>query len=439
MVLNAQTRTWTSSDGKKTFKGEFVGIDGKTIKIKRGGKELRFSRDLLSSKDLEWIKSQEGDTSSAANLKAADPTQIKGGYTWSDEVNYEIYFKVDGAKYPSGWGRTNHTRNMRLYEYDISFFPPYPVQEDAGYQVPKVINYRLFHESDKSNLITPQGGVQAKQFEVDAKWLKNGGATFSYKHEIDLYQRGRLIAFDEAIELIKQKPMMEVTFQVKVKNKIFDKALYTKKMSDVKGLDLSQFDETCFTAPNLQPPPDLVDLVCRKVNSDSSTVVDVIKAIAEGVKKEFKYVNQQLYSKDLPYAYDKRKMNCSTIDALFKAFCSAKGIPVQRRFGLVIEFQSGSTVQHAGYRTWTECFVPEIGWVPVDVQAFILNPRLKKNFFGDLNQRDSIRLPVEGGAKSGAFLTGVFKTKPADQPVHRLAELTQRLSFVEFKVKRIKK
>ncbi|MBK1789882.1 hypothetical protein [Persicirhabdus sediminis] len=54
---SAEYRTWTNSDGTKTFKGEFQSQEGDKITVKmHGGKKVTFSADMLSEADLEWIK-----------------------------------------------------------------------------------------------------------------------------------------------------------------------------------------------------------------------------------------------------------------------------------------------------------------------------------------------------------------------------------------------
>ena len=55
-------RTWTSADGKKTFKGELKAIDkaaGKITVLLSSGKTVSFSTELLSDADKEFIRENE--------------------------------------------------------------------------------------------------------------------------------------------------------------------------------------------------------------------------------------------------------------------------------------------------------------------------------------------------------------------------------------------
>ena len=431
MEAAAKLRTWTSIDGKKTFQGELVSFDGKTVKINRSGRELSFDKSFLSKADVQWIENQ----STAPSKETTTPT-TSANYKWSKEVNYEISLKANGGLTPSSAGRSFFPKNMPLYEYNFNFIPPIPADSDAGYTKPEIVSYRLIHEGNKSSYIEPKGNVKSNQFKAIAKWHPNDGVTLTFDHDANFYQGKKLIAFDKSIEALETKPELEATFRVKIKNKIFDKTLWTKKMSIYKTADLSAFEKEYFTDPNFQPPPDLVDEFCRKANSENSTVIEVLQAISKGLKETFTPVGRSLYSGELSYAYEKREMNCNTLDPLFRAFCSAKGIPTRPCVGFVIEFQSGSTVEYAGYRNWTECFVPEIGWVPVDIQGYIFNPRMKKSYIGTFSAKDSLRFPVEDPTKSGFSLRGVHaRAKSETERVYSVRGL--QAAVTETKVKRL--
>ena len=55
----AAGRTWTSSDGSKTFEGELQSYDsatGKVTVILANRKRLSFAQDKLSAEDIAWLK-----------------------------------------------------------------------------------------------------------------------------------------------------------------------------------------------------------------------------------------------------------------------------------------------------------------------------------------------------------------------------------------------
>ena len=63
LIGGAQARTWTSSDGSKTFEGELQSYDaagGKVTVIMGNGRPMTFDQDKLSADDIEWLK-KNGD------------------------------------------------------------------------------------------------------------------------------------------------------------------------------------------------------------------------------------------------------------------------------------------------------------------------------------------------------------------------------------------
>ena len=57
----ADARTWTSSDGAKTFKAELQSYDeesGIVVVQKINGKKLTFKLSILSEQDIEYIKTE---------------------------------------------------------------------------------------------------------------------------------------------------------------------------------------------------------------------------------------------------------------------------------------------------------------------------------------------------------------------------------------------
>lgn len=53
-------RTWTSSDGSKTFEGTFKDYDEakQTISVMKGYKKLSFPLDKLSDTDQQWVRGE---------------------------------------------------------------------------------------------------------------------------------------------------------------------------------------------------------------------------------------------------------------------------------------------------------------------------------------------------------------------------------------------
>lgn len=65
-----EIRTWTSPDGSKTFKAEFIRREGNTATLRPiAGKEIRVSLEKLHADDQSWLKKNHP---TEAEIKAAD-------------------------------------------------------------------------------------------------------------------------------------------------------------------------------------------------------------------------------------------------------------------------------------------------------------------------------------------------------------------------------
>jgi hypothetical protein len=66
-------RTWTSSDGTKTFEADFKTFDQEATKVNvimKNGRTMSFGLDKLSEDDREWIKEQPTEQDKAAEAEA---------------------------------------------------------------------------------------------------------------------------------------------------------------------------------------------------------------------------------------------------------------------------------------------------------------------------------------------------------------------------------
>lgn len=66
-------RTWTSTDGSKTFEGEFQSWDEDTSKVTvtKNGRPMTFSIDIISEDDQAWVKQQPSQQDLEAQAEAA--------------------------------------------------------------------------------------------------------------------------------------------------------------------------------------------------------------------------------------------------------------------------------------------------------------------------------------------------------------------------------
>lgn len=87
---------------------------------------------------------------------------------------------------------------------------------------------------------------------------------------------------------------------------------------------------------------------------------------------------------DAVYACDVRRGNCTDFHSLFMAEARSVGIPA--RFVIGVPLPAGeATGTIPGYHCWSEFWLDERGWVPVDASEADKHPRLRQFFFGGLD------------------------------------------------------
>ena len=77
LPLHVQARTWTSADGSKTFKGDYIKHTEETITVMKGLQKVSFKLTLLSEADREWLRQK--DLQSKEPAEAAEPTEDELG------------------------------------------------------------------------------------------------------------------------------------------------------------------------------------------------------------------------------------------------------------------------------------------------------------------------------------------------------------------------
>jgi len=97
LIGSSEARTWTSSDGSRTFEGEIRSYDAntKTVSVLSSSRMLTFTEDKLSEEDIAYIKEWE------AAKNAPDPLEIVGSTTVGKEVMKTKLHRLDGKRYKS--------------------------------------------------------------------------------------------------------------------------------------------------------------------------------------------------------------------------------------------------------------------------------------------------------------------------------------------------
>lgn len=137
----APARTWTSSDGSKTFEGELHAYDEDTGKVSvklANGKEMAFMQDKLSEDDIAFLKEKgnvapEAPAAAASPLKASalpevlpDPDGKEADMTKPVQV-----FILMGQSNMLGFGNAGQLKGVAAEKY------PYLVDDGGNWNVRK--------------------------------------------------------------------------------------------------------------------------------------------------------------------------------------------------------------------------------------------------------------------------------------------------------------
>jgi transglutaminase-like putative cysteine protease len=87
------------------------------------------------------------------------------------------------------------------------------------------------------------------------------------------------------------------------------------------------------------------------------------------------------------YCLDAKGGGCTDQHALFIALARARGIPTRLHFGSRLQTKNEGKDHDPGYRCWVTYFVPNYGWVPLDVSAGNTTPAEKEHFRSGLDER----------------------------------------------------
>jgi transglutaminase-like putative cysteine protease len=85
---------------------------------------------------------------------------------------------------------------------------------------------------------------------------------------------------------------------------------------------------------------------------------------------------------DTMWACENKYGNCTDFHSVFMSLARVRGIPVRFSMGLPVPPEKAGTI--AGYHCWAEFYIPELGWVPVDISEADKHPELAEYYFGSL-------------------------------------------------------
>ncbi len=102
LSLPAQARTWTSADGLKTFEGEYKSFNQETneVTVIRKYKKLKFSMDVLSQADHDWVNVKVEEISAevaAANTPTVEEQLLAQAV--GAKLNEKTLVRLDGKRF----------------------------------------------------------------------------------------------------------------------------------------------------------------------------------------------------------------------------------------------------------------------------------------------------------------------------------------------------
>jgi transglutaminase-like putative cysteine protease len=114
---------------------------------------------------------------------------------------------------------------------------------------------------------------------------------------------------------------------------------------------------------------------------------------------------------DVLYACEARKGNCTDFHSLFIAMARSQGIPARFEIGFPLPPDKHSS-EIAGYHCWSDFYIDDRGWIPVDISEAWKHPEKRDYFFGahDVNRvqfsmgRDLRLHPAQDGKPLNYFV-----------------------------------
>lgn len=141
-------RTWTSSDGGRTFEGKVVKYDGKQVTIARTGQAPKaFAVDIFSEDDKNWLEENKDLIQNAGTPAPAKKSETDNMVAKQlGELTYSMNEKPGlGGNTSQLWGKNQAKKTAKYYIllYSASWCPP------CRQEMPHVV--KLYKESIASD------------------------------------------------------------------------------------------------------------------------------------------------------------------------------------------------------------------------------------------------------------------------------------------------
>ncbi len=166
-------------------------------------------------------------------------------------------------------------------------------------------------------------------------------------------------------------------------------------------------------ADSLVPTTGRVEELAGAVAKDEKNSVNVARSLYDCVlgRMEYKKTGTGWGRGDTLWACDNGYGNCTDFHSMFMSFARARGVPARFHMGIPLPPERGAGAI-GGYHCWAEFFVPEMGWVPVDISEADKHPELAQYYFGALTEdrvaftkgRDLDLVPAPASGRQNFFI-----------------------------------
>ncbi|MDX1679666.1 MAG: sialate O-acetylesterase, partial [Akkermansiaceae bacterium] len=151
LISSAHARTWTNSDGSKTFEGTLVSYDADTgkVTVDMNGREVTFDESLLSADDIAYAKeegpklaaAEDGDAGGGGSIGVAEvPDVLPDPDGKEADMSKPVQvFILMGQSNMLGFGNVNQIKGSAADKY------PYLVDDEGNWNVRKDVRNVFFN------------------------------------------------------------------------------------------------------------------------------------------------------------------------------------------------------------------------------------------------------------------------------------------------------
>ncbi|MEN8772470.1 MAG: sialate O-acetylesterase [Akkermansiaceae bacterium] len=139
----AEARTWTSSDGERTFEGELQAFDadsGKVTVVLKNRRKLTFTQDKLSEEDIAWLKKNGSRSLGGSSTKMGElPDELPDPDGKEADMSKPVQvFIMMGQSNMLGFGNAGQLKGIAAEKY------PYLVDDTGEWNVRKDVRNTFF-------------------------------------------------------------------------------------------------------------------------------------------------------------------------------------------------------------------------------------------------------------------------------------------------------